>query len=118
MKKEPRSLKEMLTGSDLIDPAELALALRVSRPTVYAWVSKNTIPHIKFQGLVRFEPLEIEAWLAARRAGPGTVTRCPYGATIGVDFDSFNECPTCPVKNECAKAAAQRIVRIPFREVG
>ena len=119
MKKEPRSLDEMLKGSDLIDPQELALALRVSRPTVYAWVSKGFIPHVKLQGLVRFIPSEVSAYLKARRAGPGTTVRCPYdGGTIGVDFDSFNECPTCPVKNECAKAAAQRIVRSSYRKVG
>ena len=111
MKKQNRSLKEMLTAGDLIDPTELALAMRVSRPTVYSWVSKNQIPYLKFQGLVRFDPVEITAWLKARRHGPGTTVRCPYGdGTIGSDFDGFAECETCPVKNECCTLAAQRAV--------
>ena len=110
MKKISRSLKEMLTAGDLIDPTELALALRVSRPTVYSWTHKGTIPFIKFEGLVRFEPVEIAAWLNSRRQGPGTVARCPYGGTIGSDFDGFSECDTCPVKTGCATLAAQRMV--------
>jgi excisionase family DNA binding protein len=115
MKKKNRSLKEMLTGSDLIDPAELALGLRISRPTIYNWTSRGIIPHVKMEGLVRFEPVEIASWLKARRQGPGTVVRCPFGGTIGRDFDSFVECETCVVKNECAKAASQRIVRIAYK---
>lgn len=99
MKKQNRSLKEMLTGSDLIDPTELALALRVSRPTIYNWVSKGSIPHVKLQGLVGFDPCEIEAWFRARRQGPGTVTQCPYGMTLGSDFNDIEECVSCPVKN-------------------
>ena len=110
MKREPRQLKEILRGSDLTDPTELAQALRVSRPTVYAWVSRGTIPFIKIEGLVRFSPAEIAAWLAARRAGPGTTVRCPYGATIGTDFDGFAECGTCPVKTACGELAATRRV--------
>lgn len=110
MKKIPRSLKEMLTGSDLIDPTELAIALRVSRPTVYSWVSKNLIPYVKMQGLVRFEPAEVSAWLKARRQGPGTTTRCPFNGIIGADFNDFEECQSCQVKNECCELAAQRKV--------
>lgn len=110
MKRQTRQLKELLTSSDLIDPKELAIALRVSRPTVYSWVSKNQIPHLKFQGLVRFDPVEIGAWLKSRRQGPGTVAKCPYGATIGADFEGFAECETCPVKSACCELAAQRAV--------
>jgi excisionase family DNA binding protein len=116
MKKTPRSLKEMLTGSNLITPTEMAPALGVSRPTVYAWVSKNLIPYVKLQGLVRFEPLEIAAWLKARRQGPGTTVRCPYGdGTIGRDFDSFSECDSCPVREQCCELAAKRVVRVAYK---
>jgi excisionase family DNA binding protein len=115
VKKINRTLKEILTGSDLVTPTELALALQVSRPTVYAWTSKGVIPFLKFEGLTRFDPVEIAAWLKAKRQGPGTTTRCPYDGTIGRDFDAFAECETCPVKQECAKAASQRILRVAYK---
>jgi excisionase family DNA binding protein len=121
MKRQNRTLKEMLTSGNLIDPTELALALRVSRPTVYSWVAKNLVPHIKFQNLVRFEPEAIQTWLKSRRQGPGTVVQCPYGdegLTIGKDFRCAEECDSCPVSQACCELAAQRVVRQPFRVAG
>lgn len=102
----------MLQSGDFITPAELALGLNVSRPTVYSWVRKGTIPFIKLGELVRFDPAEISIWIKARRQGP--TVRCPYGdegITIGKDFDGFEECGKCPVKQECCTLAAQRVAQ-------
>lgn len=67
MKRELRTLQEILEGGDYTEPRELAKAMRVSLPTVYSWVRKNEIPCIKFGHLVRFDPLEIRAFIDARR---------------------------------------------------
>jgi excisionase family DNA binding protein len=69
------SLKDLLTGGDLISPEELAAAMKVARVTTYQWVRRGVIPYLKIEGVVRFDPEEITAWLkskhqAARRA-PG-----------------------------------------------
>ncbi|MCX5888261.1 MAG: helix-turn-helix domain-containing protein [Deltaproteobacteria bacterium] len=57
------SLKELLSRGDLISPEELAAALRVARITTYKWASRGVIPHLKLEGVVRFDPQDIAAWL-------------------------------------------------------
>jgi excisionase family DNA binding protein len=108
MKQKSRTLIEMLTGGDLITPTELALGLKVSRPTIYNWVSKGAIPFLKFSDLIRFDPAEISIWIKARRQGP--TVRCPYDQTIGIDFDGFEECQTCPVRQQCGAMGSMRAV--------
>lgn len=61
------SLKELLSRGDLIAPEELAVGMRVARVTVYQWVRRGVIPHLKLEGVVRFEPEEIETWLKSKR---------------------------------------------------
>jgi excisionase family DNA binding protein len=75
---EPKrpTLKELLAGGDLISPEELAAALKIARVTVYQWVRRGAIPHLKIEGVVRFAPEEIDPWLkskhqAARKASGG-----------------------------------------------
>jgi excisionase family DNA binding protein len=60
-------LRELLAGSDLITPEDLAPALKVARVTVYSWVRRKAIPHLKLEGSVRFEPESIKIWLESKR---------------------------------------------------
>jgi excisionase family DNA binding protein len=66
-KKTRPSLWELLTRGDLISPEELAAGMRVARVTIYQWARRGVIPHLKIEGLVRFDPEEVKAWLEAKR---------------------------------------------------
>jgi excisionase family DNA binding protein len=61
------SLRDLLTRGDLISPEELAAGMRVARVTVYQWVRRGVIPHLKLEGVVRFDPQEVQAWLESKR---------------------------------------------------
>ncbi len=61
------SLKDLLTRGDLISPDELAAALKIARVTAYQWVRRGVIPHLKLEGVVRFDPIEVQAWLDSKR---------------------------------------------------
>ncbi len=70
------SLRDLLSRGDLISPEELAAALKIARVTAYQWVRRGVIPFLKLEGVVRFDPEEIDTWLkdkrrAARRAPGG-----------------------------------------------
>ena len=43
----------------------LAQRLQIKPSTLYAWASHGKIPCRKIHGLVRFDPLEIDRWLAS-----------------------------------------------------
>jgi excisionase family DNA binding protein len=73
------SLRELLSRGDLISPEELSQGMRVARVTVYQWVRRGAIPHLKIEALIRFDPAEIREWLegkrrAARKAPGGGAT--------------------------------------------
>lgn len=70
------SLKELLAGGDLISPEELATALKIARVTAYQWVRRGVIPYLKLEGVVRFDPEEINQWLKSKRQAP---TKAPGG---------------------------------------
>jgi excisionase family DNA binding protein len=61
------SLKELLASGNLISPEELAAALKIARVTAYAWIRRGVIPHLKLEGVVRFDPQEVQAWLESKR---------------------------------------------------
>jgi excisionase family DNA binding protein len=61
------SLKELLSRGDLISPEELAAALKIARVTAYQWVRRGVIPNLKLEGVVRFDPQEVQAWLESKR---------------------------------------------------
>ncbi len=44
--------------------------LQVSPSTIYAWAKLGVIPARRIAGIVRFDPDELAAWLAAHRTGP------------------------------------------------
>lgn len=66
--KSPRpSLRELLESGDLISPAELAGGLKVAQGTVYCWVERGMIPHIRLGKCIRFDPAEINEWIEEKR---------------------------------------------------
>ena len=70
------SLKELLNSGDLIAPEELAAGLRVARVTVYQWVRRGVIPHLRLEGVVRFDPAEVAEWLKGKHRA---ATKAPGG---------------------------------------
>ncbi len=86
LKTKRPSLKELLVGGDLISPEELAGGMRVARVTVYQWVRRGVIPYLKLEGVVRFDPAEVKAWLDSKRqAAQKAPVRGPYGNDIRED---------------------------------
>lgn len=52
---------------------QLAEWWHVPLGTVYSWVSRGCIPHVRLADRsVRFEREELEAWLAQRRSTPSS----------------------------------------------
>jgi len=47
---------------------ELSGYLNVSVHTLYAWVRKDRIPHLKLNGLLRFDEEDIAKWLENNRS--------------------------------------------------
>lgn len=48
----------------LLNPVELAEALRVRPGTVYSWISRKVdIPHVKIAGTIRFREKAVMDWL-------------------------------------------------------
>jgi excisionase family DNA binding protein len=43
----------------------LSQRLQITPSTLYAWASQGKIPCRKIHGLVRFDPTEIDSWLAS-----------------------------------------------------
>ena len=43
----------------------LSQRLQIKPSTLYAWASQGKIPCRKIHGLVRFDPIEIDRWLAS-----------------------------------------------------
>jgi excisionase family DNA binding protein len=57
--------------ADLVDIARAAERLGVSVRYVRRLVAERRIPYVKFGHLLRFDPVELEAWIDAARVGPG-----------------------------------------------
>src|SRR5687768_3228648 len=56
-------------GEPLLSPAELAVALGMSRRWVYEQVYRHGLPAYKLGRSLAFEPSAVRAWLAVRRIG-------------------------------------------------
>ncbi len=59
MQSEP-AIAPRLMGID-----QVAAYLGLSPHTVYRFVSQRKIPHVKLGKLVKFDPLEIDKWIAS-----------------------------------------------------
>jgi excisionase family DNA binding protein len=50
----------------LMTLGDTATFLKCSRSTLYKYVERSAIPHIKIGGRIRFSPDDLDAWIAAR----------------------------------------------------
>ena len=57
------SVPQFLTVSDV------ARLLCLHEKTIYAWVSRGSIPHVRLGRRVVFSPADIGRWVGARREG-------------------------------------------------
>jgi len=63
---------------ELLSYQEAANLLHVQIGTVYSWVSKKMIPHIRLgPRLVRFKREEIEAWVEEKQVSTPSVSPAP-----------------------------------------
>jgi len=53
-----------------MDVNELSAYMGVSVNTLYGWVSMRKIPYIKAGRLLRFDPQDIESWIADNKRQP------------------------------------------------
>jgi excisionase family DNA binding protein len=51
----------------LINSDQLSEIIGVRPATIYSWVRRGRIPHVRLEGLVRFDLLEIKVWLQERK---------------------------------------------------
>ena len=51
--------------SSLLTVADIIEKTRAGRSTIYEWAETGLIPSFKINGLLRFDPDKIEAWLRA-----------------------------------------------------
>jgi excisionase family DNA binding protein len=49
----------------LLTVKELSEQLQIKPSTLYAWVAQQKVPYRKIHGLVRFDPTEIDRWIAS-----------------------------------------------------
>jgi len=42
---------------------ELSLYLKISTPTIYKWLAKKQIPHIRIKNLVRFDIEKVDSFM-------------------------------------------------------
>ncbi len=50
----------------LISLSDAARFLDVSRSTLYKWVERSFIPHIRIGKRIKFDPKALESWIASR----------------------------------------------------
>jgi len=50
----------------LLTPERICEMLGIRPSTLYAWTSRNQIPHLKVNGILRFKESEISQWLKSK----------------------------------------------------
>ena len=55
---------EAKAATNLIDMNQAAAYLGLRKSTLYEWVSKKQIEHIKVGRLVKFQPRQLDQWIA------------------------------------------------------
>ena len=66
---EMRALREILTAE------ELEKFLRIDRKTIYSYVQRGLIPHMRIESNVRFSKHQVLQWLEERSFQPRPVNR-------------------------------------------
>jgi excisionase family DNA binding protein len=70
----------------IITVNELSDLLRVRPKTLYSWVELGKIPHIKFNGCLRFDFAEIQKWVESCKKDPES------------GYNPLAQTPRCPKK--------------------
>ena len=68
----PMSDEFMKMTDCLLNVNEVSKLLNVKKATIYYWVHKKTIPHVKFPGAVRFQAFEVLEWIKKQKRGGRT----------------------------------------------
>ena len=68
---DSNNTEERMMTKPLMDYQTTALRLGVKLGTLYSWVSRARIPHVRMSArCVRFDPVRIEEWIAAQECEP------------------------------------------------
>lgn len=57
----------MTSLNDLLSTSEVAGKLGISKYTLYNWVRDRKIPHIRVGQDLKFDPTDLQTWLAAHK---------------------------------------------------
>ncbi len=60
-----RAESTLNSQSTYLTVAQLAGRLQVRESTIYAWVERDFIPFLMAGDLLRFDPIAVDAWMAA-----------------------------------------------------
>ena len=71
----------------LLTVKALSQRLQITPSTLYAWATQGKIPCRKIHGLVRFDPSEIDRWLASFRSPQSTPTKKRTAKTDNPDLE-------------------------------
>jgi len=55
----------------LLTVKDIAMRLQVKDKTIYAWATQGKIPSVRINGVLRFDPRDIEPWLRSRHVPVG-----------------------------------------------
>jgi excisionase family DNA binding protein len=73
----------------LLTVKALSQRLQITPSTLYAWASHGKIPCRKIHGLVRFDPTEIDRWLASFCPQPSAPTKIRSRKTDHTDLEQL-----------------------------
>ena len=59
----------------LLTPERICEILGIQMSTLYFWTSRNRIPYVKVNGLLRFRESEITKWLQTKERGNNIIER-------------------------------------------
>ena len=88
---------------DLMTAAEVAVWLRISLATAYAWAASGRIPSVRFNGVVRFPRQQLKVWMQQH-------TRCPSASSDQVSERVSGARPR-PLTHRTMGDAAARVRR-------
>ena len=71
----------------LLTVKELSAQLHIKTSTLYVWAAQGKIPCRKIHGLVRFDPTEIDRWLASFAITPPATAKTSLRRTDPSDLD-------------------------------
>ena len=73
----------------LLTVKALSQRLQITPSTLYAWAAQGKIPCRKIHGLVRFDPSEIDRWLASFCPPPSASTKTGTSKTDNPDLEQL-----------------------------